>query len=110
MQRRYDVGDKPKVIVEFKNQAGVAAEPTLVEAAVKSPSGVTTVIPTLSITHDLSTNPATGLPYVGRYFIEPLLTEGNDEVPWWVRWEGTGAVTAAAEEALFVRVPNVVIP
>lgn len=105
---RFDVGDKVRVFVQFEDSARLPAEPTSVAAAHKSPSGVTTQVAV--ITHDLSTNPLTGLPYVGRYYFDLEFTEGNNDEPWWVRWEGTGAVTAAKEQPFPVREPNVVIP
>jgi hypothetical protein len=108
--RRYDVGDKIRVFVQFNGLDGLPAEPTAVRAGHTSPSGVTTEVPGGSITHDLSTNPLTGLPYVGRYYFDLTFTEGSDEEVWWVRWEGTGAVTAAKEEPFPVRIPQVVLP
>lgn len=108
--QRYDVGDKPRVFVNFTDVNGLPSEPSEVKCGFTSPSGVTTIVDPGDIEHDTSINPESGQPYVGRYYIDLLLTEGNDEVPWWVRFEGSGAVTAAKEQALPVRVPNVVIP
>lgn len=106
-QQRYDVGDVIRVFVQFINILGQKANPTAVAAATKSPSGVTAeVVPV----QDLSNDPDTGLPYVGRYYYDLEPTEGSDDEPWWVRFEGTGLVKAAEEQDVWVRVPNVVIP
>jgi hypothetical protein len=106
-QQRHDVGDLIRVFVQFRNLQGQKAAPTTVAAATKSPSGVTTeVVPV----QDTSDDPETGSPYVGRYYFDLQPTEGSDDAPWWVRFEGTGAVVAAEEQDVWVRVPNVVIP
>jgi hypothetical protein len=96
-QQRYDVGDLVRVSAQFFNLDGEAANPTSVAAAVKTPSGVTTAVD--SITQDGLT-----------YYFDLLLTEGSNTDPYWVRFEGTGAVTDASEQDLWVRPPNVVIP
>ena len=108
--RRYDVGDRVRVFVNFFNLSGVAAEPTGVAAAFKDPSLNTTVVDPGNIIHDLSNDPATGQPYVGRYYIDITFDEGSETVPWWVRFEGTGSVVNASEAALWVKPPQVVIP
>lgn len=106
-QQRYDVGDSIRVFVQFINILGQKAEPTLVQAAVKNPLGVTS---SATPVHDLSIDPETLAPYVGRWYVDLVPTIGSDDEPYWVRFEGTGLVVAAEEQDVWVRVPNVVIP
>jgi hypothetical protein len=109
-QQRYDVGDSIRVFVQFFNLEGAKAAPTVVKAAIKSPLGITTTVAGADIHVDTSNDPETGLPYVGRYYTDLVPTAGSDAAPWWVRFEGTGAVVAAEEQDVWIRVPNVVIP
>lgn len=109
-QVRRDVGDQVRVFVNFRNLQGQRANPTSVAAAFLSPSGVTTQVPGVDIHQDLSVDPETLAPYVGRYYYDLLLTEGSNDEPYWVRFEGTGAVQAAEEQDVWVRPPHVVIP
>lgn len=106
---RYDVNDTIEVRVKWFNKSGVPTEPTSVKAGYKSPSGTTTQVPGGSITHDTSIDPDTGSPRVGQYVFSLKFTEGSDDVPWFVRWESTGAVEDAVEVQYWVRVPNVVL-
>ena len=108
-ETRYDVGDLVRVFVQFRDLDGDKAAPTAVAAAFVSPSGVTTQVAGVDIHVDTSIDPETLAPYVGRFYIDLLLTEGSDVEPYWVRFEGTGAVQAADEQDVWVRVPNVVI-
>ncbi len=109
-QQRYDVGDSIRVFVQFFNLLGQKANPTSVLAAIKSPAGVTAAVDPGDITQDVSIDPDTLAPYVGRYYIDLVAAEGSNTDPYWVRFEGTGLVVAAEEQDIWVRVPNVVIP
>jgi hypothetical protein len=109
-QQRYDVGDSIRVFVQFFNILSQKAAPSEVLAAVKSPSGVTTAVAPEDIHQDGSIDPDTLAPYVGRYYIDLVPTEGSNTAPYWVRFEGKGLVVAAEEQDVWVRVPNVTIP
>jgi hypothetical protein len=107
--QRHDVNDTVEVRVKWFNKSGVPTEPTAVKAGFISPSGVTTQVAGGSITHDTSTDPDTGSPRVGQYTFLLKFTEGSDDVPWYARWEATGAVEDAVEVEYWVRVPRVVL-
>jgi hypothetical protein len=108
-QKRYDVNGSIRVFVQFFNLLGAKASPTTVKAAIKTPAGVTTQVSAPNIHPDVSNDPETGLPYVGRYYTDLVPLEGSDEEPYWVRFEGTGTVVAAEEQDVWVRPPQVVI-
>lgn len=108
-QTRHDVGDLVRVFCQFHNLQGAKAPPTTVEAAFLTPAGVTVQVAGVDIHEDVSIDPDTLAPYVGRVYFDLLLTEGSDDNPYWARFEGTGAVVAADEQAIWVRVPHVVI-
>lgn len=107
--QRHDVNDTVEVRVKWFNKLGAATEPTVVKAGYISPSGVTTQVAPGDITHDTSTDPDTGLARVGQYTFLLKFTEGSDAVPWFARWEATGAVEDAVEVEYWVRVPHVVL-
>ena len=89
----YDVGDQVKCSVAFTDANGNAADPTTVLFKYLVDHGSTT---TLTYGEDDEVvNDATGSYYV-------LLTV-NAEGTWTYRFEGTGAVVAAAEDAFNTR-------
>jgi hypothetical protein len=84
----FDVGDGVRATVTFKDLDGALANPTVVVAKLKDPAGVIT---TLATTH-----PSTGV-----YYADITLTAPGK---WYLRFAGTGAVIAAQEFPLRVRV------
>ena len=83
---KYDVGDSVRLTAVF-TQNGANTDPTAVTAKHKDPSGN-------------ETTPATTNPNAGHYFFDLTIDEAGT---WWYRFEGTGAVVAAAEGTLSVR-------
>lgn len=106
---RYDVNDTIEVRFHWFNKQGSPTEPTTMKAGYTSPSGVTTQVPFVGLTHDTSTDPDTGLPRVGQYTMPLKFTEGSDTIPWSVRGEASGAVEDAVEIDYWVKVPKVVL-
>jgi len=87
-----DVGDLVTLRVTF-TVAGVATNPTTVVLTVRMPDGT------------LST-PAPTLESTGVYTYNLLLSASG---VWSYRWAGTGAVQAAEEDRLYVRVSGVLV-
>lgn len=85
----YDVGDRIRCRVSFTDLDQNPADPTTVVAKVKDPTGNT------STYTDQVVNDA-----VGSYYIDVTLDQSGT---WWYRFEGTGAVQAAEEQAFNVR-------
>ena len=79
----YDIGDLVRLFTTFKDEAGDVADPDVVELTVLEPDG--TVTPVSLEAH----TPDTGY-YAGLF--EPMQYGLH-----WVRWQGSGAVTAAEE-------------
>jgi len=86
----YDVGDVVMVTVTFRNAAGALADPSVINVIASHPDGsvVTEVYPTN--VHKDST---------GVFHCEVVLDAPGK---WWVRGQGTGAVTAAEEVGFVV--------
>lgn len=83
----YDVGDVATLTASFTDAAGSAADPTSVTLTVQAPDGTqATPTPTSSV--------------VGTWTADVSVTQAG---VWWYRFEGTGAVAAAAEGSLLVR-------
>lgn len=89
----YDVGDQVKCSVAFTDANGNAADPTTVLFKYKRNHGGTT---TLTYGED----DAVEKDGTGSYYV--LLTV-SAEGTWTYRWEGTGDVVAAAEDAFNTR-------
>jgi hypothetical protein len=105
--KRYDVNDLVRVRVKWRNLAGAFTDPTLVKAGYKSPSGVTTQVDPGDII--FGNDEDNGETNIGHYYTDVKVTEGNDDVPWFFRWEATGAVEDAVEITIPVRTPHVVL-
>jgi len=89
----YDVGQEVRSTVVFAI-AGVATDPTTIIFRYRDPSGNVTSS-TFGVPGSIVVNDA-----VGNYHADWILDE---EGRWYYRWEGTGAVDAAAEHNLEVR-------
>lgn len=87
MANEYDVGDRVRVAISFKNDQGNPADPTTVTGKYKDPSGNVT---TASVSN----------PTVGEYHFDIDVDESGE---WRYRAEGTGTVVAAGEGRLVVR-------
>lgn len=77
----YEVGSLVEVTATFRDDAGALADPTAVVAEYKRPDGTIVVA---AATHDS----------LGVYHIDVPLTESGN---WAARFNGTGAIVAAAE-------------
>lgn len=90
--RDWDIGDRPRVRVEFVDLSDVLGDPQAVTVTVKLPGGTATTI--------TATHVSTGIydAYVS------LSTSGL----WAVRAAGTGGLQAAAEAVLTVRRSEVI--
>lgn len=85
----YMVGQLIRLTGVFKNASNVAADPDTVACKVRNPAGtITSHSPTKSST--------------GNYYYD-LTIPADGEGEWRYRFEGTGAITAADEDAFFVR-------
>lgn len=92
-----DIGDTASVRATFTDLAGAVADPTAVTFRAKSPAGVTA-------SYVYPAAPEVVKESTGIYrFDLPCLLAGT----YWVRWEGTGAVTASGELAVNVKVSRV---
>lgn len=98
---RFDVGDEKRVTVRFTNIDEELQDPLIVRFGFTDALGVT------SETFVFGTDVEVVKDGVGIYHFDLTFTNGSDTVPWWVRFEGEGDVTAAEEESIFIRVPNV---
>lgn len=83
----FDVGDQVRLIGSFKDITNTLTDPTVVTVRVKTPSGIVTT-------------PAATQASAGIYHVDVTLDESGT---WWYRFEGTGAVVAAEENAFNVR-------
>jgi len=94
MATTYDISDKIRETVTFKNASSAVADPTAVKCHVKVPSGGVT-------THTYA--PSTGLIVksgTGVFYLD-ITTTGHGE--YGVRWDGTGTVVASVEGYFSVR-------
>lgn len=89
MVNQYDIGTKVRLIGEFRDLDNVLSDPTVVVAKTRDPSGNVTTISGGSVTKDST----------GVYHVDVTLDESGT---WWYRFEGTGAVVAADEQAFVV--------
>jgi hypothetical protein len=86
----YDVGDGIRITATFTDLSGVVADPSAVVFKVKDPKGTVTI-------------PSTAKDSTGTYHADLTLTRPGT---WLYRWEGTGAVQAAIEGTISVKVSN----
>ena len=87
----YDIGQQVRFSVTFKSQSGALTDPTGVKAKVQDPSGNEA---TYTYGVGVAVVKDAGL---GKYHLDLTI----DEQGLWVyRWEGTGALIAAAENAV----------
>lgn len=96
----YDIGDLVRVSGAFVNTAEVATDPTALKLAIRTPSGVETVLVSgvdAAIVHDGT----------GAYHYDLPITESGS---WHYRWIATGAVTAAEEGTIKVRASQFTTP
>lgn len=89
MVNTYDIGTKVRLYGTFKDLDNVLTNPTAVTAKHKDPSGNITTVSGGSVTN---VSP-------GVYYIDLTVDESGT---WWYRFEGTGAVVAANEQAFVV--------
>jgi uncharacterized protein YfaS (alpha-2-macroglobulin family) len=87
----YDRGDRVRTFAVFRDHDGELADPTEVTLRVRTPSGEIEIIGDDDITQDS----------VGNYHHDIDIDESG---AWFYRWEGTGALVAAGESILRVRV------
>ena len=83
----YNMGNNIRCSVSFRNLAGALANPTVVTFRYQDPSGNETILtlpPDAAIVNDGT----------GQYHSDITIDE---EGLWYYRWEGTGALIAAAE-------------
>ena len=88
----YDVGDQVTSSIEFR-QGAALADPTTITCKVEEPDGTETP-------YVYPTDPEVIKDAVGKYHLDITV---NAEGTWTHRWEGTGAVVAAAEQRFVVR-------
>jgi hypothetical protein len=87
----WDAAESPTGSTGFTDAAGALADPTAVTLTVRAPDGT------------LST-PSVSKAATGRY---SATVSPSQSGTWVYRWVGTGAVTAAAEGAFYVRARRV---
>ena len=90
----YDVGDRVRLLATFKNAAGVATDPTTITVKTKTPAGVVA-------TFVFGIDAQVVKDSTGNYHFDFDLTASGH---WYYRWAATGAVFAAEEGTLDVRV------
>ena len=94
MATTYDIGDKVRETVTFKNASSAVADPTAVKCHVEVPSGgVTTNTYAVSTGNIVRTG-------TGIYYLD-ITTTGHGRYE--VRWDGTGTVVASVEGWFSVR-------
>lgn len=92
----FDIGDRPVVTCEFFDLTGAYADPTTVKVVTRNPSNTETAY-TYGVASEV-TKTSTGI-YV---FTFPQFTSTHAGA-WYIRWNGTGAVTASFEDTFTVR-------
>lgn len=88
----YDLNDCVKFSVTFTDSAGTATDPTTVTLKLQDPNGVDT-----TYTYALAQVAKSG---TGAYYKTMTITTAGE---WYYRWEGAGAIVAAAEAMIYVR-------
>ena len=91
----FDIGDQPTLVVTFKGNDGVLADPTNIDFEVLRPSDAEGT-PSVTGTEVNATNPSTG---VWQYVLPQLDEEGH----WEVRATGTAGVVASVTQRFVVR-------
>ena len=91
MANIYDINDRIRMSVVF-SVAGVSTDPATITLKVQDPSGNEA-----TYTHALAEVTRSD---TGDYFKDITIDEAGY---WYYRWEGTGAVIAAAEAMLMIR-------
>lgn len=86
----YDIGDRPRLEVTFKDLTGALADPTAVTAKVKDPANVVTDYNAVAVQHAS----------LGVYYIDVDLDQSGT---WFYRFDGVGTVKASVENAFNVR-------
>lgn len=92
----FDVGDRPSVVADFCDATGALADPTTVKVVTRNPSGTETAY-VYGVASEL-TKTATGI----YQFTFPQFT-ATQAGAWYIRWNGTGTVTASFEDTFTVR-------
>lgn len=92
MQRPCEVGDRPTATAVFYDLSDppVATNPTTVKVLTRSPAGTETVY-VYGVDVQV-TNPSTG---VFQFLFPQITTSGS----WYIRFNGTGTITASVEDA-----------
>ena len=94
MASTYDIGDRIRETVTFKNASSAVADPTAVKCHVENPAGtVTTHIYAISTGEIVRSS-------TGVYYLD-VTTTGHGQYE--VRWTGTGTVVASVEGWFSVR-------
>lgn len=96
MQGYFDIGDRPVSTVEFFDLSGAFADPTTVKVVTRNPSGTETAY-TYGVASEVAKT-STGI-YT---FTFPQFT-ATQAGAWYIRWNGTGTVTASFEDGFTVR-------
>lgn len=89
----YVQGALVRTTATFTNEAGAAADPTVVTVRVKSPQAAVT-------SYVYGTDPEVIKSSTGVYYMDVDTT--SEAGLWSVNWSGTGAVQAAVQEKFFV--------
>lgn len=90
MADEFDIGDRPIVRVEFRDEVGALTSPTTVVFSYQRPNGAEVV------NQAPTSNPTAG---VFTYALPTIDQAGT----WWYRAKGTGALVAAVEGSFEVR-------
>lgn len=89
----YDIGDQVRLEVIFRDEDGVEHDPTAVLCTVKESDGDT-------LYYAYGDDPALTRDNTGTYYLDLIATKAGT---WSYRWQGSGALTAAAEGSFIVR-------
>lgn len=89
----YDIGDQVRVSVVFTDEYGVEHDPTSLLCQIKNADGVETY-------YTYGESPALTRENTGTFYVDVLATKAGT---WHYRWQGSGAITAAAENSFMVR-------
>lgn len=92
MMSTYQVGDRPRIIVTFRNIVRQLADPDIVRFRFKTPDGTET-------TYVYGTGAQVVQEAAGIYHVDLRLTADGE---WWYRWEGDGSLACAVEKAIQV--------
>jgi len=92
----YDKGDEVRFSCTFKDLNGNAVDPTTVVFKIKDPSSNVT-------TYTYGTDSEVVKDSTGNYHVDYVVDESGT---WSVRWEGSGNISAAGEQKIYVRISS----